>query len=377
MTRVRPDDDLGSMCCGSHRVLLREVLAPAKLGDVDAIAVSAARPAANLATAIDLAVRLDAFLLVLASRQTDAEEAAELVAAAGPALRAAVVDVPDGYSHRLLTMSVSGLRFATNPRLGDLSVKRNTAILLARMIGWRTLMFLDDDIHDIDPLDVRRAVGALGPLAMVGIDIPEFPDNSVVHHAHRLAGGRQDTFVSGAALVVDTSGPVPFFPDVYNEDWFFMAPSLAARRVGCTGTARQRPYDPFGDPARAGAEEFGDVLGEALMEAMHGVHSLSAVLEISRTPGYWHDVVSRRTMFLDLVASKIGQTDVAVASALRVALARHRVVEPGDYAAFLRAWQDDLRQWRRRLLSLEIHPSLERVLHILGLSAVPLRTAAG
>ena len=54
--------------------------------------------------------------------------------------------------------------------------------------------------------------------------VPQHPDNSVVCHARRLAGRFQDVFVSGAVLGVHCNSlPLSFFPDIYNEDWFFFA----------------------------------------------------------------------------------------------------------------------------------------------------------
>jgi hypothetical protein len=91
-----------------------------------------------------------------------------------------------------------------------------------------------------------------------------FADNSVVCHARRLAGFEQDVFVTGAVLGANCSHlPLPFFPDIYNEDWFFFADAAAHRRLTNVGEARQAPYDPF-TPRRARHEEFGDLLAEGL-----------------------------------------------------------------------------------------------------------------
>ena len=59
------------------------------------------------------------------------------------------------------------------------------------MLGWRRLMFLDDDIYDVSKDDVDALVAALDN-HNVSVLIPdEYPDNSVACHAHRLGGGRQ------------------------------------------------------------------------------------------------------------------------------------------------------------------------------------------
>ena len=59
------------------------------------------------------------------------------------------------------------------------------------MLGWRRLMFLDDDIYDVSKDDVDALVAALDN-HNVSVLIPdEYSDNSVACHAHRLGGGRQ------------------------------------------------------------------------------------------------------------------------------------------------------------------------------------------
>ena len=100
---------------------------------------------------------------------------------------------------------------------------------------------------------------------IAGMVCRRFADNSVVCHARRLAGFDQDVFVSGAVLGVNCSYlPLPFFPDIYNEDWFFFAEAAARQRLAKVGEARQAEYDPYLRPTRAGHEEFGDLLAEGL-----------------------------------------------------------------------------------------------------------------
>ena len=95
--------------------------------------------------------------------------------------------------------------------------------------------------------------------------VEQHPDNSVVCHARRLAGMSQDVFVTGAVLGVHCNNlPLSFFPDIYNEDWFFFAEEAAPRRLPRVGRARQLEYDPFANPDRARREEFGDLLAEGL-----------------------------------------------------------------------------------------------------------------
>ncbi len=91
----------------------------------------------------------------------------------------------------------------------------------------------------------------------------------------------QDVFVSGAVLGVNCAdAPLSFFPDVYNEDWFFFGEAAAGHGLTKAGEARQAVYDPFRHEERAVNEEFGDLLAEGLYALIEGMG-----------PGYsFHDV---------------------------------------------------------------------------------------
>ena len=74
---------------------------------------------------------------------------------------AIVVDLPDGYRHELLDFRAlasikDDLPEACSYYVTDLSTKRNVGLILARMLGWRRIFFLDDDIRDINPADVQQ-----------------------------------------------------------------------------------------------------------------------------------------------------------------------------------------------------------------------------
>ena len=158
-------------------------------------------------------------------------------------------------------LAFGGTRFA---RQTDTSAKRNMGLVLSRMLGWSRVLFLDDDITDLNPDDMRHASGLLDTHNAVGLPVGGLPDHSVVCHAYRQAGGDQQAFVGGGALTVHLERANSFFPDIYNDDWFFLLGDKRIQSVAITGKVRQYPYDPFRTPDRARGEELGDVLAEGI-----------------------------------------------------------------------------------------------------------------
>ena len=151
-----------------------------------------------------------------------------------------MINLPDDYQHELLDFRAlasikDDLPRACSYHVTDLSTKRNLGLILARMLGWQRIFFLDDDIRDINSGRLHSTVSMLGSFRTAGMRVTDFPDNSVVCHAHRMTGGTQDVFVTGAALAVDCQQNSGFFPDIYNEDWLFFYDAASAGRLGSSG----------------------------------------------------------------------------------------------------------------------------------------------
>ena len=131
-------------------------------------------------------------------------------------------------------------------RKTDVSTKRNLALVLSHALRWKRVVFLDDDIRVPNPGDLSKAVGLLDSHSAVGLAIGGFPDNSMVCHAFRQAGGWQQTFIGGGALAVGVKRNRSFFPNVYNEDWFFVLEAgKRLQSVATVGQVFQNPYDPY------------------------------------------------------------------------------------------------------------------------------------
>lgn len=356
----------------SHADLLR----PVRSGylPVDAIVVPAARPAPNLDSALLLAAALGTQVVVLCSRAARVEQVLRRAdTIAGVRCTAVDLEVPVG---GLPPLATSTFAEAPIPWHGDLSLKRNLGLVLGRRCGWRTVVFLDDDIRGLSPALVESAVGTLGHHAAAGMPATRFPDNSVVGHARRLAVGDQGVFVSGSALAVDVGRVDSFFPAIYNEDWLFLAPYLDRREVAAAGPVRQDFQDPFADLSRARDEEFGEVIGEGLIGWLH-TGSLHAPL----SERYWAEFLGRRGEFIETAALGCRLSDRPDAAragiALEIAESARRTLTPKVLVEYVSAWRADRAAWRQFLGRLRTDEDLSVALDRLGLPAAsvgPART---
>ena len=248
---------------------------------------------------------------------------------------------------------------AARSRNLEASEKRTFGLQLARLMGWRTVLFVDDDTTDLLAADVRQAVGALGALPASTFRMTQFADHSVVYHAAGAVGANLDVLLGGA-LVVRVDPGVPFFPPIYNEDWLFCHDWLARRQVRYAGNLTQAEFDPFADPERARQEEFGDLLGEGLLARLHRRERL---LDVDLP--FWRGVLRNRALWLDAIeqALPVARTDLAGRLAMAACLAAARAelgrIDAGTLHEFVRAWRHDLQDWRRHLATLKPQLSTE------------------
>ncbi|MCI2417422.1 hypothetical protein MOQ72_08295 [Saccharopolyspora sp. K220] len=343
--------------------------------DLDAVVVAATWSAERVADAAELAAWLDATLVVMCSRSVSATEIADVVSRS-PELRWLAIDLPAGYQHHLLDAATSRATEVKVDRLGDLSLKRNLGLLLAKLLGWHSVLFLDEDITGLDVDEVWHAAAGLGDLDVVGLEVADFPDNSVVCHAHRLSGGHQETFVSGSALLVAADRVESFFPEIYNEDWLFFFDAVLRRSVGRSGTATQFAYEPFRNPGRAAGEEFGDVFAEGLMELAHRRLPATAADDVD----YWRRYLARRAEFIRQICDRVANLQSSplrpqAMGALEAAEQRRAMITPQICAAYLRTWRRDLTEWAARLHDLPKAVSFSSALRLLGLAGQAISPA--
>lgn len=338
---------------GSHRDLLDPAagtsLAPQA---IDAIFVPTFRRPAYLTKAARLSVALGCPLVTLHSGKWTS--AAEAVRRLPPDVDLIAIDVPDRAMLRLPGWATSDLLDGTVfARRTDLSTKRNMALMLSRLIGWDRIMFLDDDITQLDPEDMRRASGLLSEKNAVGLHVTGFPDHSVVCHAYRLAGGDQEPFIGGGAMAVAVGRSNAFFPDIYNDDWFFLLDENGGLQpVTVTGKVRQFPYDPFRNEERARAEELGDVLAEGLYFLLDQGRSLAEADE-----EYWDSYIAKRRKFIRQVLDMIKNDPELepedrqrrITALSHGSMFRLNAIKPDLCAGYLRAWAEDRKRWAYHL----------------------------
>ncbi|MBU2662443.1 hypothetical protein KOI35_02860 [Actinoplanes bogorensis] len=345
---------------------------------VDAIVVPTFRPHHALRDSLAVAQELGCRLVALCSGPAEGWRAVELADEFGVDVIA--VDLHEVWPALPRFRSDEVLARNGFVHSSDLSLKRNLGLLLGRLIGWRRVLFLDDDITQVKAAELTVAARHLdgGEFRAVGLRNTGFPDNSVVCHAYRAIGAAQDSFIGGGAMIVDPGKTRSFFPNIYNEDWFFLLGDGVPFRAAVSGTMHQRSYDPFAAGGRAIGEELGDTLAEGLFWLLDGGSALE-----SSDAGFWGRFLARRRLLLDHVLNLVDAevTDPArresIKESVRAARARSSDINAWLCHSFVEAWRRDLQVWDTFLSErASCYNDPEKALAELGLAHVSLRRAA-
>jgi hypothetical protein len=133
--------------------------------------------------------------------------------------------------------------------------------------------------------------------------------------------------------------PLDFFPDIYNEDWLFLARHTRAGVV-TVGDVRQVKYDPYAHPDRARGEEFGDLLAEGLYALFSGGGSVAHA-----TSRYWEKFMSARHELIEAIFARLLLHMPPGAGNALVSLSHARAqlgsITPEACTSYVAAWGND------------------------------------
>jgi len=367
---AEPPVDVATLHHATHATLLSDP-ALGNAARLDAIIVPTARPVRELGHVMALGRTVGCPVVVLCSHETNAAAAVTLANHLGASVLAVDVDA----SFESVLPAFAADRLLRRYGLGttsDTSLKRNLGLALAHGAGWERILFLDDDIVIDQPRDLPRVAGLLDDYRAVGLANSGFADNSVVCHAFRAIGGPQDTFIGGGAMMVKTSATKSFFPNIYNEDWFFLLGDGVPFRAARAGQMRQRAFDPFANPRRAAGEELGDTLAESLFWLLDFGHSLDTAVN-----GFWGDALYRRRQFIDYVHARADRTPapVRIRQSLEAARGRSAQISHRLCEDFVGEWRADLAKWQGFLQWVPVSSGADKFAWEVGMSSRLHRSA--
>jgi hypothetical protein len=283
--------------------------------------------------------------------------------------------LPQDYETDLTDFKADEMAEATAHREGnDLSLKRNLGLIAARIFGKSNIFWLDDDVNiSAEDFQKARSLSIKSRFNAVGLINTGMPDRSVVCHAG-LNSSRTHGMVSSGALAFDTDHrsslikvyDAHHFPNIYNEDWLFLYPYVAANRCARSGNFSQDRYDPFSQPKRAEQQEFGEIIAEGLYSILEDnpknkwLSSLNVVYDLD----YWKDFLIARRQFMNQILEESStRNDLdskrreAIEEILLRALEVNKTISPEACLRYIELWRQDSRDWLKSMKEIYEQPS--------------------
>jgi hypothetical protein len=176
----------------------------------------------------------------------------------------------------------------------NLGYVRNYAIILAKILGFERVLFIDDDIIIKDHNIIQDMMRLLNDMDFVGAKIIGMPDYSVVNHIERELGMKPYEFLSGGFLAFNQSSVSEYFLNYYNEDWIWLFLHKPKAKFIKYGEGHQLPFDPFENAVeKALRQEFGVILVRGVKEA---VESENYALLLNKH--FWSRIIEGRSAFI-------------------------------------------------------------------------------
>jgi len=327
---------------------------------VDAIVVPTIRSAEHLHSAVKLAAHARCHLIAVYTNKPPVGISA--IVERFPSARVTLLTVRRGTRDRLLDLGMSLPQRDVSPAALDISRKRNLGALIGRVCGWTRMLMLDDDIRKLNVGKLCSAAALLDHYPVVGLQVKKYPDASVVGHARRLTGRRQEPFVSGGSLLVNPQLLKGYFAPVYHEDWLCVIDHLRNGEVAIGGSVGQWPYLPFTTPGRAKREEFGDILLAGLLWLVHSRVGKNADITYPAADSeywreatkshFWAQILEERVALIREVATRLKEMNFADPLpflSLTAAEEQLSELEPAGFVSFIETWLASVAEWRKQL----------------------------
>ena len=230
---------------------------------------------------------------------------------------------------------------------------RNYALILARRLGFKKVLFMDDDIIVKDDSLVEDIIANLDRVDFVGARVTGMPDDSVLGHIERKLGHRNDFryyFLSGGFLACKLDSVTEFFLNDYNEDWIWLLLHGSTRKYLRYGEVYQIKFDPFEDAiGDALREEFGGILFEGV-----GLAAKKGDFSLLTQDDFWNVVIRECSQHISeirrLSEEKRMNVGMKVCSAL---LEYHHRVRASDFVQILDHYNQKRTKWLSLLEELE------------------------
>ncbi len=173
---------------------------------------------------------------------------------------------------------------------------RNYAIILSRLLRYKRVLFIDDDIIIKDMNVINNLMKKVNDADFVGAKILGKPDYSIVDEIADKCNLKLEMsdISSGGFLAFNSDTISEYFLNYYNEDiiWIYLH-SPKIKIVNC-GAVHQQSYElPENKSEQASNQEFGEILFQGVYKAFKRNNSM-----LLTQKSFWSNVLDREMRYI-------------------------------------------------------------------------------
>lgn len=181
--------------------------------------------------------------------------------------------------------------------LGDetwnLGIARNFALDHSIFGGYKKILFVDDDIREIDEKKVEEGFSVLTEDSFVSCTLKGVEDNSIVGHIAKQVGviDEGEKMLSGGFLFLSSASISQRFFNIYNEDWILQLLEKKKKQIILPFTVlHNADMDVIWTLDQSIFQELGELVVVGLLENENA---------LSMDYPFWNKVLSRRIKFIE------------------------------------------------------------------------------
>lgn len=192
--------------------------------------------------------------------------------------------------------------FQNHPILGDvtwnLGIARNFALDHSITMGYEKVLFIDDDISDINDRKIEEGFSVLNKDSFVSCILKGVEDNSIIGHIAKHVGviDDGDKMLSGGLLFFSPASISKRFYNVYNEDWIIQLLEKKKKQIILQYTVRHNVDQHVNwSLDQVIFQELGELIVEGLLENEYA---------LSMDYLFWDVIIEKRIKFIQEIKDK-------------------------------------------------------------------------
>ena len=246
-------------------------------------------------------------------------------------------------------------------KLGDkkwnLGYARNYAILLAKCLGLKKVLFMDDDITIPNPKLPAQIFEKLDKYNFVGSKVVGMLDDSVSGHIVRKLNLEPEEYYSGGFIAFRVEDVKEYFINQYNEDWIWMYLHNFSLNFHHFGEVKQQPFDPFTNGnAKVIAQEFGELMVDGVKESF-----IVKKIDLLSNLTFWEKIVKEKQDYYRDLSNKCLKKGFAdLQSVIDSAAKYSATIKPSALFTIFNRYFEQKKLWISILSKIESVPMEEK-----------------